>query len=118
MTTKTKRWCGRGESFAESFAREHEDEIIARYDWQQRFPALRETLAWVQDLRKWFDIFNVKLDQQKQDRVVLAQQQLKVSFPAEFSAIKIIPCDKIPLISRGAKFTSKLTCCPIISSGL
>ena len=31
------------------------DEIIARYDWQQRFPALRETLAWVQDLRKWFD---------------------------------------------------------------
>jgi hypothetical protein len=31
MTTKTKRWCGRGESFAESFAREHEDEIIARY---------------------------------------------------------------------------------------
>jgi transposase len=31
------------------------DEIIARYDWQRRFPALRETLAWVQDLRKWFD---------------------------------------------------------------
>lgn len=31
------------------------DEIIARYDWQRRFPAWRETLAWVQDLRKWFD---------------------------------------------------------------
>jgi len=31
------------------------DEIIARYDWQRRFPALRETLAWGQDLRKWFD---------------------------------------------------------------
>jgi transposase len=31
------------------------DEISARYDWQRRFPALRETLAWVQDLRKWFD---------------------------------------------------------------
>jgi len=31
------------------------DEIIARYDWQRRFPALRETLAWVQDLRKGFD---------------------------------------------------------------
>jgi transposase len=31
------------------------DEIIARYDWQRRFPAWRATLAWVQDLRKWFD---------------------------------------------------------------
>jgi len=31
------------------------DELIARYAWQRRFPALRETLAWVQDLRKWFD---------------------------------------------------------------
>ena len=31
------------------------DEIIARYEWQRRFPELRETLAWVQDLRKWFD---------------------------------------------------------------
>jgi transposase len=33
----------------------HVDEIIARYDWCRRFPALRETLKWVQDLRKWFD---------------------------------------------------------------
>src|SRR5260221_10883053 len=31
------------------------DEILARYDWCRRFPALRETLNWVQDLRKWFD---------------------------------------------------------------
>jgi transposase len=31
------------------------DEIIARYDWCRRFPELRETLHWVQALRKWFD---------------------------------------------------------------
>jgi transposase len=30
------------------------DELIARYEWRQRFPALRETLDWVQDLRRWF----------------------------------------------------------------
>ena len=29
--------------------------------------------------------------------------------PSAFSAIRIIPCDKIPLISRGAKFTIMLT---------
>jgi transposase len=33
----------------------HVDEIIARYDWCRRFPELRETLNWVQALRKWFD---------------------------------------------------------------
>jgi transposase len=33
----------------------HVDELIARYEWRRRFPALRETLNWVQDLRKWFD---------------------------------------------------------------
>jgi transposase len=33
----------------------HVDEIIARDDWCRRFPELRETLHWVQDLRKWFD---------------------------------------------------------------
>jgi transposase len=43
-----KRWL-------KSSAQLNVDEIIARYDWQRRFPALRETLAWVQDLRKWFD---------------------------------------------------------------
>jgi len=31
------------------------DEIIARYDWCRRFPELRETLNWVQDLRTWFE---------------------------------------------------------------
>ena len=31
------------------------DELTARYEWQRRFPELRETLVWVQDLRKWFD---------------------------------------------------------------
>ena len=31
------------------------DELSARYEWRRRFPALRETLNWVQDLRKWFD---------------------------------------------------------------
>jgi transposase len=29
--------------------------LIARYEWRRRFPALRETIDWVQDLRKWFD---------------------------------------------------------------
>jgi len=33
----------------------HVDALIARYEWRRRFPALRETLNWVQDLRKWFD---------------------------------------------------------------
>jgi transposase len=31
------------------------DELIARYEWRRRFPALREAIDWVQDLRKWFD---------------------------------------------------------------
>jgi transposase len=31
------------------------DELIARYEWRRRFPALRETMDWVQDLRQWFD---------------------------------------------------------------
>jgi len=31
------------------------DELIARYDWRRRFPEVRETLDWVQDLRKWFN---------------------------------------------------------------
>ena len=36
-------------------ARPPVDELIARYDWRRRFPELRETLDWVQDLRKWFN---------------------------------------------------------------
>jgi transposase len=31
------------------------DELIARYEWRRRFPQLRETIDWVQDLRIWFD---------------------------------------------------------------
>lgn len=31
------------------------DELMARYEWRRRFPELRETIDWVQDLRKWFD---------------------------------------------------------------
>lgn len=31
------------------------DEWISRYEWRQRFPELRETIDWVQDLRRWFD---------------------------------------------------------------
>jgi transposase len=31
------------------------DELIARYEWRQRFPQLRETIDWVQDLRRWFN---------------------------------------------------------------
>ena len=33
----------------------HVDELIARYEWRRRFPALREMIDWVQDLRRWFD---------------------------------------------------------------
>lgn len=52
------------------------------------------------DLRKWFDVFNIKLDQQKQDRTLLAQQQLKLSFPAlikeiEFKYVKNSIADTI-----------------------
>jgi transposase len=31
------------------------DELIARYEWRRHFPELRETLDWVQNLRKWFE---------------------------------------------------------------
>jgi transposase len=33
----------------------HVDELIARYEWRRRFPALRETIDWVKDLMKWFE---------------------------------------------------------------
>jgi transposase len=33
----------------------HVDELIARYEWRRRFPALRAMIDWVQDLRRWFD---------------------------------------------------------------
>ena len=31
------------------------DEWIARYEWRRRFPELRATLDWIQDLRTWCD---------------------------------------------------------------
>ena len=31
------------------------DELIARYEWRRRFPALREVIDWVQDVRQWFE---------------------------------------------------------------
>ena len=31
------------------------DALIARYEWRRRFPELRETIDWVQDLRRWFE---------------------------------------------------------------
>jgi transposase len=31
------------------------DELLARYEWRRRFPELRETINWVQDLRTWFE---------------------------------------------------------------
>gem|GEM_PF-5644912 len=42
----------------------------------------------------------------------------KASSPLSFSAIKIIPCDSMPFILRGARFTRMDTFCPIMSSGL
>ena len=41
-------------------------------------------------LRKLYDVFVVKLDQQSQDRANLAQQQLKVIFPEEISEVEHI----------------------------
>jgi transposase len=43
-----KRWLKSADQF-------NVDELIARYEWRQRFPVLRETLDWVQVLRRWFD---------------------------------------------------------------
>ena len=31
------------------------EELIARADWRQRFPELREAIDWVQELREWFE---------------------------------------------------------------
>lgn len=44
-------------------------------------------------LRKWYDVFQAKLDQQKQDRAVLAQNHLKLSFPKEIKdvVLKYVP---------------------------
>jgi transposase len=48
LKTLRKRWLKSADQL-------HVDELIARYAWRRRFPALRETIDWVQDLRKWCD---------------------------------------------------------------
>ena len=40
----------------------------------------------------------------------------KLSLPSAFSAINIIPCDVMPFISRGSRFTRMLTFWPIMAS--
>ncbi|KAB2872125.1 MAG: DUF4263 domain-containing protein [Bacteroidales bacterium] len=40
-------------------------------------------------LRSWYDMFQVKIDQQKQERAILAQQLLKVVFPSEIENIEL-----------------------------
>jgi len=51
------------------------------------------------------------------DLVVFAGET-NFKLPSASSAIRIIPCDSIPLNFLGARFTSILTCLPMISSGL
>lgn len=48
LTKLRKRWL-------QSADQRNVDEWIARYEWCRRFPALRETIHWVQDLRMWFE---------------------------------------------------------------
>ena len=43
-----KRWL-------KSAAQRTVDALIARDEWRQRFPQWRETIDWVQDLRRWFN---------------------------------------------------------------
>lgn len=47
----------------------------------------KEITITAEVLRKWYDIFQAKLDQQKQDRSILAQTQLKLSFPTEIKDV-------------------------------
>jgi len=55
--------------------------------------AKKEIVITGEVLRKWFDIFQAKLDQQKQDRAVLAQTHLKLLFPKEIKdvVLKYVP---------------------------
>jgi transposase len=48
MKKRRKRWLKSADQL-------RVDELIARHEWRRRFPELREALAWVQDLRKWFE---------------------------------------------------------------
>jgi transposase len=31
------------------------DELLGRYEWRRRFPQLRDSIDWGQDVRRWFD---------------------------------------------------------------
>lgn len=50
--TDLKKWRKRWLKSADQL---NVDELIARYEWRRRFPQLRETMDWIQDLRRWFD---------------------------------------------------------------
>jgi hypothetical protein len=43
--------------------------------------------------------------------------ETNVNLPSPSSAIRIIPCDTIPFISRGSRFTRMLTFLPMMASG-
>jgi transposase len=48
LKTLRKRWLKAADQL-------NVDELIARDEWRRRFPQWRDTLAWGQDVRKWFD---------------------------------------------------------------
>ncbi len=50
----------------------------------------KEVVITESNLRQLYDVFEVKLDQQKLDRTYLAQQQLKVIFPKEIQDVELI----------------------------
>ncbi|SEM14228.1 protein of unknown function [Chitinophaga rupis] len=50
----------------------------------------KEVVITEKDLRKWFDVFQVKLDQQKQERAILAQQQLKLIYESEIDEVELL----------------------------
>lgn len=56
-------------------------------------------------------LYQIKLSYLTTPPLVLAVVGLtKLNFPCASSAIKIIPCETMPLISLGAKLANKLTC--------
>jgi transposase len=52
---EAKAWKKLRKRWRKSADQLHGDEWIARYEWRRRFPAWREVIDGVQDLRKWFD---------------------------------------------------------------
>jgi len=49
----------------------------------------KEVVITSEILRRWHDTFQAKLDQQKQDRAVLAQTHLKLIFPKEIKGVEL-----------------------------